>query len=69
MNDLVEYEWRVLEVLAGTRDDTDIGPGAALWAAVEALRGRGLIDRGMVSPKPTPAGWAALQARQRPHGD
>lgn len=51
---ICEYERRVLARIAS--DDRPDDPGAAWWAACEALAGRGMIKRGVL----TDAGWAAL---------
>lgn len=67
-DDLVEYEWCVLEQVAGIRDN--ILPGAAFNAAAQTLSGRGLIERAHFSSwRVTPAGWKVLHAWRPPDAD
>lgn len=58
-DDLCEWELDILEECAGWRPASPWG--AAVGAALEALRGRGLIDRGTVTDK----GLAALKRHGR----
>lgn len=66
MTDLSDYELRVLRQMA-TGEDQDIVNGAALWTAVETLRGQGLVglslEEGPLSYFITDAGRALVRAK------
>lgn len=55
---LCDYEKAVLRHIDNPRDDDGITPGAALWAAAEALAESGYVNNGKLTGK----GRAALSA-------